>query len=71
MTIFKMADLRKTDQIVKDDGVICFGVSMPRNIVLEIDKIRGDIPRSMWLRRAGLRELHSMSAIPRNSAGAL
>jgi hypothetical protein len=52
-----MALMGNIDQRVKEGRAFRFGISMPRNVVLEIDKVRGDIPRSMWLRRAGLKEL--------------
>lgn len=34
-----------------------FGASLPRYIVQEIDVVRGDTARSLWLRRAAVKEL--------------
>lgn len=41
-----------------DNSYHCnFGAYMPRQLVYEIDQIRGDIPRSRWLRKAAIKEL--------------
>ena len=36
---------------------LVFGASMSRQTIYEIDKIRGDTPRSLWLYRAAVKEL--------------
>ena len=66
-----MASIGKIDQRVKEDRAFRFGISMPRNVVLEIDKVRGDTPRSMWLRRAGLKELEKNKQKNNNKEGEL
>jgi hypothetical protein len=34
-----------------------FGVAMPEDMLAEIDRIRGDTPRNVWIRRAAVAEL--------------
>jgi hypothetical protein len=36
---------------------LVFGASMPRQVVQEIDSVRGDTPRSLWLQRLATKEL--------------
>jgi hypothetical protein len=36
---------------------LVFGASMPRQVVQEIDRVRGDTPRSLWLQRLAVKEL--------------
>jgi hypothetical protein len=37
-----------------------FSISMPKLLVKDIDAIRGDTPRSLWLQRAAIKELEKL-----------
>jgi len=39
-----------------------FGLAMPADLVAEIDRTRGDVPRSVWLRRAAIAELERIKS---------
>jgi hypothetical protein len=34
-----------------------FGIRMPEDMMQEIDRVRGDCPRNVWIRRAAVAEL--------------
>ena len=53
----KMAQLRNVDKNMTINGYVCFGVSLPWNVLEEIDSVRGDVPRSRWLRQVGMEAL--------------
>jgi hypothetical protein len=46
-----------------DGPRLIFGASMPRQTINEIDKIRGDTTRSLWLYRAAVKELERQKKI--------
>lgn len=48
---FKMAKSKHSDVIVR------FGTSFSRQVVVEMDKVRGDTNRSLWLQRLARKEL--------------
>lgn len=44
-------------RVQRDGNKVRFGMSFPRQILLEVDKVRGDTPRSWWLYRLAVKEL--------------
>ena len=43
--------------VVGQEKSIQLTVTMPKDFVREVDKARGDIPRSLWLRQLALAEI--------------
>jgi hypothetical protein len=48
-----MSDYKKADTGPR----LVFGASMPREVVKEIDKVRGEMPRSRWLKMIAIKEI--------------
>jgi hypothetical protein len=44
----------------KLDRIVGFGISMESQVLKDIDRIRGDTNRSLWLKRLAVRELESL-----------
>jgi hypothetical protein len=44
----------------KLNQVVGFGISMESQVLKDIDRIRGDTNRSLWLKRLAVRELESL-----------
>ena len=45
------------------DAIVRFGTSFPRQVVVEMDKVRGDTNRSLWLQRLARKELQWLKMI--------
>jgi hypothetical protein len=49
-----MSELKRVE---RDGNKYRFGASFPSHIITEIDRVRGDTPRSWWLYRLAIKEL--------------
>jgi hypothetical protein len=55
---------KKMSKIVSEEEKhIVFSVTMPKNIVREIDRTRGFMPRSTWLRALAINELKRLQRL--------
>ena len=45
------------------DVIVRFGTSFSRQVVVEMDKVRGDTNRSLWLQRLARKELQWLKMI--------
>jgi hypothetical protein len=44
-----------------------FGASLPRQILAEIDRVRGDTNRSLWFQRLALKELERLKNLEKST----
>jgi hypothetical protein len=51
---FKMSRQKNVDE---QQHLFRFGVCFPRQVISEIDEIRGDTNRTLWLKRLAIKEL--------------
>ena len=52
-----MSKLKQEVDVMEDEERVHFGTSFRRRTLLELDQVRGDTNRSLWLERLAIKEL--------------
>lgn len=67
MSYLAYIKMSETKTINQTGNKIYFGTSFNRQTVLDIDRIRGDVPRSRWLQRLAVQEVERLKKAERSS----